>query len=223
MKLTEDVLGYLRGTEFTNSGTFSIERSPILDRASLLMSASRGKRVLHVGCADHVELINSKRAGGTYLHDQLASVASEVVGVDTNARALEQMRQQGIDNLFTYEELSPDYTCELIVAPDVIEHVGNVEHFLHRLGQFKCPVLITTPNALRLGNRTRWESELVNSDHRYWFSPYTLARTVTAAGFGIEKTWYTGAFAKRKPIRSLIQRRYPLTRDGLALLAVPPV
>lgn len=212
---------YLSGRTFSNSGEFRIGRTPLIDRVTLITDLARGKRVMHLGCADHLPLIQQKRADGSYLHDRIADVSQHLVGVDTNAAALGEMRAAGIDNLYLPEDVPADLELDLVVAPDVIEHVGNVEDFLKYAGSFGCPVLITTPNALRMENRTRFRSELVNTDHRYWFSPYTLARSVVAAGFTIDECYYTGGFAKRTPLRSLARMYFPVSRDGLAILATP--
>lgn len=219
--LNPAVDSYLSGHTFSNSGEFPIRRTPLIDRVTLIVDLARGKRVMHLGCADHLPLIQQKRADGSYLHDRIGEVSQHLVGVDTNAAALDEMRATGIDNLYLPEDLPTDMVFDLVVAPDVIEHVGNVEDFLTYAGSFGCPVLITTPNALRMANRTRWRSEVVNTDHRYWFSPYTLTRSMAAAGFTIDECFYTGGFAKRTPFRSLAATLFPVARDGLAILATP--
>lgn len=221
MHRNSTVDSYLSGRTFSNAGKFQIGREPLIDRATLITGLARGKRVMHLGCADHLPLIQQKRADGSYLHDQIAEVAQRLVGVDTNAAALDEMRIAGIDDLYLPEDLPSDLELDLVIAPDVIEHVGNVEDFLKYAGSFGCPVLITTPNALGMENRTRLRSEFVNTDHRYWFSPYTLARSLVAAGFTLDKFYYTGGFAKRKPLRSLGTMLFPISRNGLGILATP--
>lgn len=221
MQRNPTVDSYLTGRTFSNSGKFRVGRAPFIDRTTLITEVARGKRVMHLGCADHLALIQQKRADGSYLHDRIAEVAEHLVGVDTNAAALAEMRAAGIDDLYLPEDLPPSLQFDLVVAPDVIEHVGNVEDFLKYAGSFGCPVLITTPNALGMDNRTRVRSELVNTDHRYWFSPYTLARSIVAAGFTIDEFYYTGGFAKRKPLRSLVGMVSPIWRNGLGVLATP--
>jgi len=221
MERNPDVDSYLSGHTFSNSGKFRVARTPLIDRTELITGLAKGKRVMHLGCADHLPLIQQKRADGSYLHDRIGEVAERLVGVDTNAAALDEMRSAGIDDLYLPEDLPADITFDLVVAPDVIEHVGNVEDFLKYAGSFGCPVLVTTPNALGMDNRTGLRAEFVNTDHRYWFSPYTLARSIVAAGFTIDEFYYTGGFAKRKPIRSLISKYYPIWRNGLGILATP--
>ena len=71
-------------------------------------------------------------------------------------------------------------TCLLA---DVIEHVGDVVSFLKSMQRYRFKTLVVaTPNAFRLRNFLSY-GELINTDHRYWFSPYTLCKVLTDAGF----------------------------------------
>ena len=50
-------------------------------------------------------------------------------------------------------------------------------------------LIITVPNAFSLENLffTLSKKECINSDHRYWFSPYTIAKICTLAEIEIEE------------------------------------
>lgn len=104
--------------------------------------------------------------------------------------------------------------------------MSDVGRFLRALADHGAPVLLTTPNALRLRNRRLWTAELVNTDHRYWFSPYTLAKSLVDADLSPTSFWYTDVarFTRGtlvRPWEVLLKRRFPLCRDGLAVLAEP--
>jgi hypothetical protein len=82
-------------------------------------------------------------------------------------------------------------------------------------------LVTTTPNVFRIQNliNTLRAREYINSDHRYWFSPYTLAKVLSQAGYDdveIDLVWdaplRTGfsGMAKR-----LIGATWPATRDCL--------
>jgi hypothetical protein len=221
MRLDARTLSYLDGSAFSNGSRFAVGGSPFVDRNELLACLVRDRVALHVGCADHVELIHEKRAADQYLHDRLGQAAAQLVGVDVNDAGLKEMASLGIPDLYKPADLPRDIRFDIVVAPDVIEHVPNVADFLASLKQHRCDVVVTTPNALGLSNRGRFRSELVNTDHRYWFSPYTLTKCLVASGYEICGMWYTDTFAKRQPLRSIVKRRYPLCRDGLAIRAAP--
>ena len=50
-------------------------------------------------------------------------------------------------------------------------------------------VIITVPNAFSWQNirSTFLHNELINTDHRYWFIPFTLAKILNLSGFEIEE------------------------------------
>lgn len=226
MKFDDQARRYLYGEEFSNGGFFSVPRQPIVGRNELLVRIAKDKRVLHVGCADHTPLISEKRQLGNYLHDLLSASAHRLIGMDTNETALAEMRALGIDDLYSPESLPAGVSFDVVLVPDVIEHIPDVNRFLESLLVHDAPIVVTTPNAFRLRNRRCWEAEFVNTDHRYWFSPYTLARSLVESGFEPTHFWYTDfgdswRSRVRHPREALLRRRYPLCRDGLAIQAVP--
>jgi hypothetical protein len=225
MNIDATVADYLNGTVISNAGRFSVDRSPVISREHLLVSLTKNKSVIHLGCADHIDLINEKRRSGRYLHDLVTASASRVVGIDTNAAALEQMRRIGITDLYAPGDFKDHGRFDVLLVPDVIEHVPNVAKFLTGLRAYNVEEwIITSPNAFRLANRRLFSQEIINTDHRYWFSPYTLTKVLYESGFAIRGFYYTDQLSYRHPISSYLKWRYPLCRDGLAVTAnaTPP-
>lgn len=218
MLINEQTKKYLLGNELSNGHYFEVYKNELHERNNLLVKLVSRKKILHLGCADHISLIAEKRKTGRYLHDLLVKSASLVVGADINQSALDEMRKFGIENLYHVNDIPEDIKFDLILVPDVIEHLGNVNEFLAGLEKYKSPIVITTPNAYRLANRFQLRAELVNTDHKYWFSPYTLAKSIYDAGYEVEKFYYTDALSLRSPIKSLLNLIYPLTRDGLVVV-----
>ncbi len=219
MNKTSSTMSYLKGTKFSNGAYFRVTRSPVVERNSLLVSMVENKRVLHMGCADHIDLIEKKRKKGQYLHGLLESKASYLVGTDVNRDALSKMEKSGISGLYHIDNLPENERFDILLVPDVIEHVGNVEEFLESLQKINATtIVITTPNAFRLQNRSLFQSEIVNTDHRYWFSPYTLSKSIYEAGFSIEEYYYTDRLRWWQPIRSFLKWMFPLCRDGIAVV-----
>lgn len=138
--------------------------------------------VLHVGCADW-PITNENNN----LHIQLFSINNYVDGYDINKDSIEKMKtMKCLENAKLYYEL-PDKKYKIILIPEVIEHVNNVEDFL--LSFLKCisedtEILITAPNAFCDEHYNRNQEiqgkyvELVHPDHNCWYSPYTLANTI---------------------------------------------
>lgn len=217
MLYDDETLNFLKGNGISNSHWVTIPNQKLISRNELLKKISANKKILHIGCADHPELIEKKRESGNYLHDLLTDIAEQVVGCDVNQSALQKMTDLGIKDLYTPENI-PDIKFDLVLIPDVIEHLPNVNDFLLSLRKYRADkIVITTPNAYRLQNRSLWRKELVNTDHRYWFSPYTLSKSVIAAGYEIEDIYYTDTYGNNI-FKNIKKHLFPLSRDGLAII-----
>ncbi|MBE9547614.1 MAG: hypothetical protein IMF10_09025 [Proteobacteria bacterium] len=74
-----------------------------------------------------------------------------------------------------------------------MEHVDNPVLFLdsikRKYSKHIDKLIITVPNAFKIENFIFIKNdniEMINSDHRYWFTPYTLGKVVTRACLKIE-------------------------------------
>lgn len=142
-----------------------------------------GKRVLHIGYADWP--ITDPR---TNLHVLLDPVCERLDGVDPHDEAAEAIRPHVRGELFrSVDEVTGSY--DVVLVPEVIEHVGNLEAFFREIDRvdFKT-ALITAPDAyscirrhFELVNGSDGETfvEVVHPDHNCWFTPYTLRNLVT--------------------------------------------
>jgi hypothetical protein len=183
MKFDTETLNFLSGRAFSNGHRFDLgNRERALRRFERLVELCRGKRVLHVGCCDHLELIHEKMKRNAYLHQEICRVANRCVGSDVSARGIELMRELGFPDVFQPDEV-PDEDYDICLMADVIEHVGDVVMFLRSMQRYRFKTLIVvTPNLFRARNFLS-TGELINTDHRYWFSPYTLSKVLVDADF----------------------------------------
>jgi 2-polyprenyl-3-methyl-5-hydroxy-6-metoxy-1,4-benzoquinol methylase len=183
MKFDPTTRDHLSGVTFSNGHLFSLGNSGrAARRFERLVEICRGKRVLHVGCCDHLPLIATKVQQGVYLHQHLCRVASHCVGVDTHQAGVAMLRDLGFPEVYQPDD-TPDQSFDVCLLADVIEHVGDVVSFLRSMRRYRFKQLVVaTPNAFRLRNFLSM-GELINTDHRYWFSPYTLCKVLTDAGY----------------------------------------
>ena len=183
MKFDPATRDFLSGATFSNAHRFELgNRGRAPRRVERLVELCRGQRVLHVGCCDHLELIRSKVAQGVYLHQQLCAVASRCVGMDVNAEGIALLHELGFAEVYLPDQV-PDDDYDVCVLADVIEHVGDVVEFLRSMQRHRFKeIVVATPNAFRLRNFLS-TGELINTDHRYWFSPYTLCKVLADAGY----------------------------------------
>lgn len=210
------------GLKVQMSRLVEASENDLLGRNTFLTKLVQGGSVVHIGCADHLEVIKSKMVAGKYLHALLVDACPKVVGVDSNIEGLKAMKELGFDpkSLFTnneLDELEGDFTFALI--PDVIEHVHDVGSFLQEMKNLNVNKFVfSTPNGLSLSNRFLIKSECVNSDHISSFTPYTLAKSLAVAGYKLEEIYLVDLFWKRRPIRSLLLKYFPILREHLIVV-----
>lgn len=220
MIINSEIIEYLRGNRISNGYCFKImPQNHINDRLKILKEVVSGKSVLHIGCCDHINLVHEKIRKGIYLHDVLKNVAKKITGVDINVEGIKLMHSIGFEDVYLPSEL-PNNKYDILLLPDVIEHISDVQMFLTSLHQYDFQrIVVTTPNAYRLINRRHFCGELINTDHRYWFSPFTLAKVLVNAGFEVERIEFTDTPSRRNFVRNLILKKFPLLQDGLLVIA----
>lgn len=183
MKINPVILDYLHGRRFSNGRTFALDGAwPAMRRSDRLLALAGGKRVLHVGCCDHLPLMQKKILDKTHLHSRLCSVTSACIGMDIQAEGVALLRQLGFPDVYLPQDL-PDHKYDICLLADVIEHVGDPVAFLQSMRQYRFDTLIVaTPNVFRWRNMLPG-GETINTDHRFWFSPFTLCKVMVDAGY----------------------------------------
>lgn len=192
-------LPYLEGTAFSNGLRMRISapRWSVPDRLSFLEDYVRGMAVLHVGCTDHLPLIEEKRRKGRWAHDRLSKTAARLAGLDIDAEAVAYLTDTlRIPDIFLTDVLRDPIPpaiaasrWDVALLGEIVEHLDEPVSFLRTFrehyGSVVDRVLITVPNAFRADN-ARWSGqhlEINNSDHRTWWTPWTLAKVLTRAGY----------------------------------------
>ena len=226
---------YLLGQSFSNGAIINLDNIKVntLYRDDYLVNLSKGKNILHLGFVDHLPLIDDKIKNGHWLHKKLMDVGNLCFGVDINKEGIEYIQENyKYDNLYTVDVTSSDIPQEILdtkfdylLIPDVIEHIGNPVDFLQSIRD-NCKgntdkVILTTPNAFRWNNFMNIFKgiECVNTDHRFWFTPFTLAKIATDAGYTINNFGYFehGRLSRRQIFKKFILSKYFGFRDTLVI------
>ena len=128
---------------------------------------------------------------------------------------------------FILKSLKTDINTKIdyILIPDVIEHIGNPVEFLQAIRKrFKNnaeKVILTTPNGFRWDNfiNSFKSKEVINTDHRFWFTPFTLSKIVSDAEYKIISLGYFehGKLLRRQIIKKFILSKYNAFRDTLII------
>ena len=237
---SNEARAYLEGKKFS-SGLFIFLKpfdDNFISRDEYLCKISQGKDVIHFGFVDHLPIITEKLKSDMWLHKKLIDTSNSCYGIDINKEGIEYLQNNlNIKNTFCIDIVKNDIPLEIktkhfdyLLLPDVIEHTGNPVDFLRsihlKFKTFVDNIIITTPNVFRFRNfkeliRGR---EFINTDHNFWFSPYTISKNISEAGFLIDRLNYTQqSFPHRNNIRNLLKNlflaKYPWFKDNLIIEA----
>jgi trans-aconitate methyltransferase len=166
-----------------------------VDRFTFVTDLCRGRSVLDLGALDETAY-QLKRGRGTWLHEAIAAVARQVIGVDSSDAVPEgglrtgpnsEIQRADITNLGEFVS-TRGFTPDVIVAGEVIEHLPDPLHFLHALGSIDLlrgrTLVITTPNATAVHNVAVGilSRESTHNDHLCILSYKTLNTLLKRAG-----------------------------------------
>lgn len=226
MKFEEEDYGYLNGGKFSNAYHMKLRENILYDRLTAIIRLTEGKRVLHVGCCDHIPLIEGKRKKQEWLHGLLDASCRLVVGVDIEQEAVDYVNSRRYSKYPVYclDITAPGAMCKLpkyefdfVILGEIVEHVNNPVYFLESLKRnldlygFTGKYIITVPNALSMPRNGSFRQgiEVVNSDHKYWFTPYTISKVMAEAGIKPEKLLFS-SFSGGGTVPTGIQTKYLL-------------
>lgn len=162
-------------------------------RLDVFKKLCAGQRVLHIGCADWP--ITDPE---TSLHLALEPICSRLDGFDIHAEALAALAPYTKGRLYSrFEDLIDEY--DLILVPEVMEHVSDVGTFLAQLhGLNASSFVITVPDAYQCHRRhfdylmeSQTFIEIVHPDHNCWYTPYTFSNVIKKyTPWSIDGMWF---------------------------------
>jgi len=150
---------------------------PLTSNPDFILNKFNNMKILHIGCVDSLYYNKDRN-----LHIQLSRITKSLFGYDIDINGLKQLEKDCPSVYFSNfdDVLSQEY--DLVLVPEVIEHVNNVESFMDNLFSIKTKEYFITAPYIGLFNSnikhsgTRYK-ELVHPDHKCWHSPYTLLNT----------------------------------------------
>lgn len=235
MRFNKEDIQFLNGEKFTDGKDFKVSKTsdPNIKRIEYLSKVCKDKKVLHIGFADHLPLIENKITNNTWLHQRLIDNTSLCIGLDINVEAIKFCKEKlTIDNIH-YLDIVEDNVPEFIsndvfdymVLGEILEHVDNPVQFLkgikEKYSKHVKKIIITVPNFLDLTNIVRIPNnvECINSDHRFWFSPYTLAKILYLSGFKDMEFSFSQSYMPNSLWQRFLIKRYPMLRETLIMIA----
>jgi len=205
MKPDSTILAYLRGEKFSNGTSIHIysRKEVFKEKFQLIEEIVCNKKIIHIGCCDHLPLIDLKMRHHTWLHARLCEWCQKCIGIDINRNGIDYLKNsKGYDDVFcaditnTPEKFILEENWDYFVLGDILEHVDNPCDFLKKIcenySQCVDILLISVPNALSGFNifYALFNREYVNTDHRYNFTIYSLSKIVYQAGMTVDRYWF---------------------------------
>jgi len=179
----------------------------ICERFEIILNRVRGKRVLHMGCADW-PFTKEKLGTDRFLHGLLDDRASQLVGADLSRDGLSAMREFNehwvLHHVDDEKVKLGEYSFDVIVASEVLEHVDNAVEFLEQLRFFmrdSTRLLLTVPNAQAVKSALRafGDHEVTHPDHVSTYSLQTLQTLLSRVGLEVTSSgfyWSDGSSLK---------------------------
>lgn len=205
MKIEPEVLKYLKGEAFKTSLFVDIGRSKhrIISREVAITEMIRDKNVIHIGCSDHIPVIKQKISNNSWLHKLITDNARNCIGIDIDRESIKFIKKETeYQNVFHGDILSDSFEVieeknwDFVVFGEIVEHLDNPVNFLKvfksRYGDKVTRFIITVPSIYNIHQFRNMKNylEIINSDHRFWFTPYTIAKILVSAGYNPERISY---------------------------------
>lgn len=221
MKVDKKYLDYLNGSKFIVSCNFEIKENFYpSSRIDKIIELTGGRKVIHVGCCDHIPIIKDKIREKTWLHGLLTENCSEVLGIDIDKKAIEYVQEEiGYSNVMYFNLLGEindkivDKKWDYMILGEILEHTNNPVEFLesivNKYKDYVKQIIITVPNIYcisKILQGIKYNGELINSDHRYWFTPYTLVKVGVEAGLKEPNLYFADLKAYKKK-KFIIRRK----------------
>lgn len=220
MKIDPQVLKYLKGEAFQSSLNVEIskEKHTMISRESAITGIIRNTDVIHIGCSDHLQIIKDKIKNNIWLHKLISENSKSCIGIDIDKESIEFIKKElGYNNVFYGNILTDEFKniseskWDYVIFGEIVEHLDDPVHFLKvfkaRYGEYVRRFIITVPtvyNKRQFTNMMNYR-EVINSDHRFWFTPYTISKVLVSAGYNPDKIIYSNLQSLN--IRDLIKRK----------------
>ncbi len=175
----------------------------INDLWALLGALAKDKSVLNVGAAGNVEYYLDGRRE-LWMHDQLKTLASGVVGLDIDEESVRYANAHGENiTLGNCESIQLGQKFDLVVLSEVIEHVNAPVMAIDNLARHLKPggkIFITTPNPTHYGTVLRallFRSQSIYYDHVAAFFPENLVVVCRRLGLRVSGIHYYNVVDRR--------------------------
>ena len=204
----------------------------IIEKKDYLRELLLNKKIIDLGFTDHFEIIDERIKNKTWVHADYRSWSSDILGVDINEKAINYIKEKlKFDDIYYHDITSPvllqpilEKQWDYLIMSEVLEHIPDPALFLKKIkenyGNNINRIIITVPNAFgAITLRSVFKNvERINSDHKFWFTPYTLAKVAVSAGLKVEEFCLCNSYYKLNFWERMLIKRSPLFHHTLAMV-----
>lgn len=169
-------------------------------KIAFLMEYCKDKDVLDIGCVQHDPQAYNSRY---WVHKALRSVAKSILGLDLHKEGVAVLQAKGFNVIEAdAENFTLDRQFDVIVAGDIIEHLGNLNGFLSSCKAHLRPggrLLVSTPNPWYWRNiaKAALHTEVSNNpEHVTWICPKLLRQLVRRHGMDVGEIQFGSRFMR---------------------------
>lgn len=173
----------------------------VSSRQRSIADMCEGKRVLVIGCADMVDMIDIRAhiQSGKHQFHNISQTASYCVGVDINKAGIELLQTMHYNaihcDVFTEHHSMFDEEYDYCVLSHVIEHVMDLTGFINAIKQKvnAKAFIFAVPNAYNVKHAIPsllLQREQVSNDHFYTFTPITFVKLLEGLDFTLEALYF---------------------------------
>ena len=169
-------------------------------KIAFLIRYCKDKDVLDIGCVQHDPNSYKSRF---WVHKAVKAVARSILGIDLHEEGVKVLQAQGFDvTLADAENFSLDRTFDVVVAGDIIEHLGDLNGFLRSCKRHLRPggrLLVSTPNPWYWRNivKSAFRTEVNNNpEHVVWICPRLLRQLVRRHGMDVGEIQFGSRFMR---------------------------
>lgn len=206
MKFDQHTAAHLSGEKFKSNFVLKIDREKQLpvSREQAIISIVENKNIIHIGCSDHIEIIEEKLRQNLWLHKLITDVSSDCIGIDIDKKSIDFIKNKlHYNNVFQGDIMTDDFPVirerkwDYVLFGEVLEHlndpVGFLKTFKDRYSREVSSFIISVPNiySKHYFKKMLNYEEQINSDHRFWFTPYTVSKILVSAGLKPEELTFT--------------------------------
>ena len=158
-------------------------------KIAFLAKYCKDKDVLDIGCVQHHPQAYKSRF---WVHKAVKAIAKSILGLDLHEEGVKVLQAQGFNVIFAdAEDFALDRQFDVIVAGDVIEHLGDLNGFITSCKKHLRPggrLLVSTPNPWYWRNivKSALHKEVLNNpEHVVWICPRLLRQLVRRHGMDV--------------------------------------